>query len=164
MSSKKALAKFPRQIDTVSEFMTAREALAEGYKHRLRVVGDSEFKKNIEAILDLIRVAGYVEFLRTYIRSMREIEGLSQLREAEAMIWLNDYMVGNPFEGARFVIQKAEQMKGYLDGKRYYNLGEISAVRVSIVFLEKLKSSLNDEAARAQCEEVLRQWKDAKIE
>lgn len=143
--------------------LAARKALEEGYKHPLKVVGSPEFKGKVEEILNLIKVAGYYDFVRTYIRKMSEISGLSQLREAEATIWLNDYVVGNPFEGARFVVQKAEQMKDYIDGKEYYIRGELSAVRKSIVFLEKLRNSIENGDLRAKCEEALRQWREARI-
>ena len=101
--------------------------------------------------------------MRTYIRKIAEIKGLSQLREADATIWLNNYMVKNPFEGARFAIQKVWQMKYYLDGDLYYISGETSAVEKSVEFLEKLKDNIKDGVLRGKCEEVLRQWKEAKI-
>lgn len=143
--------------------MAARRALEEGYKHQLKVVGSPAFKIKVKEILRLIKAAGYCDFIRTYIREISEVSGLSQLREAEATIWLNDILLGNPFEGARFVVQKAEQMKDYIDGKEYYLRGELSAVRKSIIFLEKLANSIEDEASKAKCEETLRQWKEAKI-
>ena len=141
----------------------ARKVLAQGHKHRLRVIGGSEFKRKIKDILTHIKTAGYYDFLRTYIRKISETNGLSQLREADATIWLNTYMVENSFEGARFVIQKIEQMKQYLDGNLYYRSGETSAVEKSIEFLEKLKDRIKDEEVKSKCEEVLRKWKDAGI-
>lgn len=114
-------------------------------------------------MLSLVKAADYYDFVRTYIRKISEVNGLSQLREAEATIWLNDIILANPFEGARFVVQKAEQMKDYIDGKEYYRRGELSAVRKSIVFLEKLVKSIEDEALKAKCEETLRQWREARI-
>lgn len=155
--------KFPKRIYTVEEYMAARKALAEGYKHRLRIDGSPEFKIKIKEILNLVKKAKYYVFLRTYIRRICEMEGLSQLREAEATIWLNHYMIENPFAGARFIIQKAEQMKSYLEGKIYYISGELSAVRKSIVFLTKLRDSLNNEELKAQCDELLRQWTEDQV-
>lgn len=158
-----ALAKFPRRIYTVREFEAAREALAEGHKHHLRVVGSPEFRKKVKEILTYIKTARYYDFLITYIRRISEVNGVSQLREADATIWLNVYMVENRFEGARFVIQKAEQMRRYLEGKMYYIKGETPAVAKSVMFLEVLSSKIKDEEVRARCEEVLKQWKGARI-
>lgn len=138
-------------------------ALAEGHKHRLRVTGSSEFKQKVTEILAHIKTAEYYDFLRTYIRKINEVTGLSQLREADATIWLNNYMVKNPFEGARFVVQKVWQMKYYLDGDLYYISGETSAVEKSVEFLEKLRDNIKDGVLREKCEEVLRQWKEAEI-
>lgn len=157
------MLKFPRRIYTIREFEAARRALAEGHRHRLRVVGGPEFKRKVREILGHIKTAGYHDFLITYIRKISEVNGVSQLREADAAIWLNAYMVENPFEGARFVIQKAEQMKDYLQGNLYYIGGEMSAVNKSVAFLEELKDSIRDEELRAKCEEVLEQWKGARI-
>lgn len=157
------MSKFPRRIYTVKELLAARKALDAGYKHQLKVIGSSVFKANVSEILNLIRAAGYYDFLSTYIRKISEVGGLSQLREADATIWLSDIIVNNPCEAARFVIQKAEQMKGYIDGKEYYIHGERLAVERSIVFLEKLSESVADEDMRVRCRETLRQWREAKI-
>lgn len=110
-----------------------------------------------------IRTAGYYDFLRTYIRRISQVDGISQLREADATIWLNNYVIKEPFEGARFIIQKAEQMKDYLAGNLYYLSGETAAVEKSIIFLERLRKNLRNENLRSRCEEILRQWKEAKI-
>ena len=110
-----------------------------------------------------ISTAGYYDFLITFIRRISQVDGISQLREADATIWLNNYVIKEPFEGARFIIQKAEQMKNYLAGNLNNISGETVAIEKSITFLEKLKDNLKDENLRAKCEEILRQWKDAKI-
>ena len=154
---------FPRRIYTVTEFEMARNALAQGYRHRLKLDGSLEFKNKIKTILKHIRSAGYYDFLRTYIRKLCEVKGLSQLREADATIWLNRYVVENSVEGARFIIQKTEQMKEFLDGNLYYNSGESRAVEKSIIFLEKLRTSIKDQELMVKCEEVLKNWKEAKI-
>jgi len=156
-------SKFPRRIYTVKELLAARKSLEEGYKHQLKVVGSPVFKRKAEEILSFIKAADYYDFVRTYIRKISEISGLSQLREAEATIWLNDIVLENTFDGARFIVQKAEQMKDYIDGKEYYRRGELAAVRKSIVFLEKLVKSIEDETLRVKCEETLRQWREARI-
>lgn len=155
--------KFPRKIYTVKEFTAARQALAEGHKHHLRVIGGSEFKTNVKEILSLIKKVGYYDFLRTYIRKISEVDGVSQLRETEASIWLNNYVVANPCEGARFIIQKSEQMKRYLEGKLYYIAGERPALRKSLEFLEKLSDCIEDKCLRAKCEELLKQWTDDRV-
>lgn len=54
-------------------------------------------------------------------------------------------------------------MKSYLEGEKYYISGELSAVRQSIAFLEKLKNCLLDEEKKSKCDEVLKQWKEARI-
>ncbi len=127
------------------------------------MVGSSEFKRKVKEILRYIKIAEYYDFLITYIRKISEVNGISQLREADAAIWLNTYTVNNPFEGARFIIQKTEQMRSYLEGKIYYIKGETPAVSRSVAFLEELRDKIKDKKARAQCEEVLTQWKEAKI-
>ena len=157
------LIKFPRRIYTIEEFEEARKAVTDGHKHRLRIVGSSEFKRKVKEILAFINIAGYYDFLRRYIRKISEVNGVSQLREADASIWLNFYMVENPFEGARFIIQKTEQMKSYLNGKIYYIIGELPAVKKSVDFLEKLRNNIKDKDLKMKCEVVLQQWKEAKI-
>ena len=54
-------------------------------------------------------------------------------------------------------------MKNYLEGNLNNISGETAAIEKSITFLEKLRDNLKDEDLRAKCEEILRQWKDAKI-
>ncbi len=54
-------------------------------------------------------------------------------------------------------------MKEYLAGNLYYISGETAAIEKSITFLEKLRDNFKDEDLRAKCEEILRQWKEAKI-
>ena len=110
-----------------------------------------------------IEIAGYQKFLSTYIREISEISGLSQLRETEASLWLNNYILADPFEGARFIIQKAEQMKYYLSGETYYLQGETSAITKSLKFLEELTAKLIREDLKVKCEEVLKQWQGASI-
>lgn len=159
----KAPLEFPERIYTVEEFMKARECLERGYKHRLIIVGSSIFKNSVMEILALIRIAGYYDFLRTYIRQITEIDGLGQLREAEATLWLNTYVVKDAVEGARFIIQKAEQMKDYLAGKQYYEKGELSAVKKSVEFLQSLKEKKIDEGLRRKCEEALKLWTEERV-
>lgn len=150
--------KFPERIYTVDEFMAARQSIQEGHRHRLEISGSLDFRERVAEIVTLIETAGYYDFLRTYIRRIAEIGGVSQLREADATIWLSTYLLRNPVEGARFIVQKAHQMKAYLAGRVYYILGERHAVQKSVEFLRALKARLRDEAMRALCEDVLTQW------
>ena len=150
--------RFPERVYTVKEVKKARELIAKGYKHRLKVVGSPDFRSKAKEALKLIRTAKYYDFLRTYIRQIREIDGLSQLREAEAAIWANKYAVADPVEAAGFVIQKAQQMKGFIEGKLYYDKGEIKAVEKRIEFLETLRDRSKNQAVKKKCEENLKRW------
>ncbi|MEE8570144.1 MAG: hypothetical protein V3S97_03990 [Candidatus Bathyarchaeia archaeon] len=149
---------FPRRIYTLKEFMQARECVEKGHKHRLVVSGSKGFKEKMKRIKSILHITDYSDFLRTYIRCIKEIEGIGQLRETEATIWLNRYLVENPVEGARFIVQKAHQMKDYLDGKQYYDKGEMAAVKKSIEFLKILESKRISEDLKQQCTDSLKQW------
>jgi len=150
--------KFPKRVYTIKEVKKARELIAKGYKHRLKVVGSPDFKSKTKEALKLVKTAKYYDFLRTYIRQIREIDGLSQLREAEAAIWANKYAVADPVEAAGFIIQKAQQMKGFIEGKLYYDKGEIKAVEKRIEFLETLRDRSRNQAVKKKCEENLKRW------
>lgn len=153
-------AVFPETVYTAEEIQLAQRAISQGYKHRLKVVGSSVFKKKVEGILNLIRVAGYQDFFRTYIRSVVEIDGIGQLREYEAAIWANAHNVENSVEGARFLIQKAYQMKSYLEAKPYHEYGETVAIQKSLEFLEDLKNRCEDDDLKGKCENTLKVWRD----
>ena len=150
--------KFPKRVYTVEEVKKARTLIAKGYKHRLRVVGSPDFKRKVEEALKLIKTAKYYDFLRTYIRQIREIGGLSQLREAEVAIWANKYVVTDPIEAAGFIIQKAQQMKDFIEGRLYYETAEVRAVKKRIEFLETLRDRSKDQAVKKKCEEHLKRW------
>ncbi len=150
--------KFPKRVYTVEEVKKARALIAKGHKHRLRVVGSPDFKRKVEEALKLIRTAEYYDFLRTYIRQIREIGGLSQLREAEVAIWANKYAVADLIEAAGFIIQKAQQMKDFIEGRLYYDKGEARAVKKRIEFLETLRDRSKDQAVKKKCEENLKRW------
>ena len=154
---------FPAHVYTLEEFKAARKAIASGYKHKLKITGSQTFKKRVMEILILIEQAGYAEFLRTYIREIKEVTGLGQLREADAAIWLSDLHLSDPIEGARFVVQKALQMQAYLDGKPWYNLGELPAIRGSIEFLRQLREQLKNEKERTLCDEAIRRWTEDRV-
>jgi len=150
--------RFPKRVYTIKEVKRARELIAKGYRHRLKVVGSPDFKSKAKEALKLIRTAKYHDFLRTYIRQIREIDGLSQLREAEATIWANKYAVADPIEAAGFIIQKTQQMKDFIEGKLYYDKGEIKAVEKRKEFLETLKDKSKNQAVKKKCEENLNRW------
>jgi len=150
--------RFPKRVYTVEEVKRARELISNGYKHRLRVVGSPDFKNKVKEALRLIKTAKYHDFLRTYIKQIREIGGLSQLREAEVAIWANKYAVADPIEAAGFIMQKAQQMKDFIEGRLYYDKGEAEAIKKRIEFLETLRDRSKDQAVKKKCEENLKRW------
>jgi hypothetical protein len=102
---------FPSRIYTEKEVNLARELTAKGYKHTLRIEGSPDFTGKAKLALELVKIVGCYDFLRRYIRTIKEIDGLTQLRQAEAAIWANSYAVENEVDAASFFIQKANQMK-----------------------------------------------------
>jgi len=150
--------KFPKRVYTAEEVKKAVYLIGKGYKHNLEVKGSPDFRNKVEEALKLIKTAEYYDFLRTYIRQIREIDGLSQLREAEAAIWANKYAVADPIEAAGFIIQKAQQMKDFIEGRLYYETAEVQAVEKRIEFLETLRDRSKDQAVKKKCEENLKRW------
>jgi len=150
--------KFPKRVYTVEEVKKARALVEKGYKHRLRVVGSPDFKGKVKEALKMIKTANYYDFLRTYIRQIREIGGLSQLREEEVAIWANKYAVADSIEAAGFIMQKTQQMKDFIEGRLYYDKGEAGAIRKRIEFLETLRDKSKDQAVKKKCEENLKRW------
>jgi hypothetical protein len=164
ISGRHSKAVFPSRVYTVEEFKAAREAVARGHRHRLRVIGSKGFKEKVKAILNLIELAGYMDLLKTYIREVKEVQGLSQLRETEVSVWLSGILASDPVEGARFLVQKTLQMKAYLEGQCWYILGELPAVRGSIEFLRKLSGRLSaKDRLKERCEEAVRMWTEDRI-
>jgi len=152
------VVEFPKRVYTTEEVERARELIKKGHRHRLKIRGSPEFKQKVKEALNLIKTAQYHDFLRTYIQQIIEIEGFSQLRESEVAVWANKYAVEDPIEGAGFLIQKAHQMKDYIEGNLYYDKGEINAVKGRIQFLETLKNKSKNQAMKKKCEESLRRW------
>jgi len=150
--------RFPERVYTAEEIKKAMELIGKGYKHNLEVNGTPNFRNKAEKALELIKTAEYYDFLRTYIRQIREIDGLSQLREAEVAIWANKYAVADPIEAAGFIIQKAQQMKDFIEGRLYYETAEVRAVKKRIEFLETLRDRSKDQAIKKECEENLKRW------
>ena len=155
---------FPKRVFTQKEVQEAREAIEKGYKHKLIIKGSPTFKKKLNKSLRLIKSAGYYEFLRTYIRQIEEIDGFSQLHESDAAIWATMPMLKDPVDAASYIVQKAQQMKDYVEGKLYYGLGEMTAIKKRIEFLEKLKKRSRDNKVKKRCEELLQRWADSKYQ
>ena len=138
--------------------------IAHGYKHDLAVEGTSEFKQKISRILELVKTAGCYDFLRTYIRQIIEIDGLTQLRETEAAIWANKFAVENPVDAASLFIQKTHHMKQYIDGYLYYGgTSEKLTVEKRIEFLEALKNKTDEKEIKDECERLLKMWEESSL-
>ena len=151
---------FPERVYTVEEVKKAYSLIKKGYKHDLNVDGTPDFVSKVKEALDLIRIAGYYDFLRTYIRTIREIDGLSQLREQEVAIWFNVKALDDPIDYAGFIIQKTQQMKDFIEGNLYYETAEVKAVNKRLEFIEALKDKTTDPDIKKKCEENLRKWKE----
>lgn len=154
--------RYPKRVYTVDEVQKARILVKQGWKHRIRVKGNQEFRQKAKEAMSLIKTAGYYDFLRSYIREIVQIEGFSQLREAEVAIWANREILIDPVDSASFLIQKTQQMKDFLEDKPYYGgQGEISAVNKRLEFLETLKTKSKQETIKKRCEELLKNWADS---
>ena len=153
---------FPKRIYTGEEVKKAKELIDKGYKHRLKVKGSPIFKQKVSQALKLIKAVGYYDSLRTYIHSIIEIDGLTQLREAEAAIWANKYAVENPVDAASLFIQKSNHMKEYLEGKLYYGgEAEKRSVEKRIEFLKTLKKKSRKKEVKEECERLLSSWSES---
>ena len=138
---------FPERVYTTEEVKTAKTLVDQGYKHNLTVEGTPEFRKKVKEALELIKTAGYYDFLQTYIRKIMEIDGITQLRETEVAIWANKFAVENPVDAASLFIQKAYHMKEYLEGELYYGgNAEKRSVAKRIEFLQTLRDKTSDKA------------------
>ena len=155
---------FPDKVYTETEHKTAKKLIEKGYKHELAVEGEADFKLKVDRILDLMKTAGYYDFFRTYIRQIKEIDGLTQLRETEVAIWANKFAVENVADAASLFIQKAYHMKQYIDGELYYGgQSEKQTVEKRIEFLQRLKSNTKDESTKEDCEKLLQQWAESSL-
>ena len=135
-----------------------------GYKHALAIEGSPKFKRRMQQVIELIKVACYYDFLRTYLREIIEMEGFSQLRESDAALWANMSMLDDIVNAASYVVQKAQQMKDYLEGNLYYGTGEIASVEKRLEFLRTLKSKSRSEEVKARCEQLLKEWAETRIQ
>jgi len=155
---------FPRRVYTGEEVQRAKELIDSGYKHQLAIKGSPDFERKVQRALELVGTAGYYDFLRTYIRSIMEIDGLTQLREADAEIWANRYAVENAVDTASLFVQKANHMKEYLEGKLYYGgTAEKRSVEKRIEFLRILRSENKEKEVVAECERLLELWKESSL-
>lgn len=150
---------FPDRVFTIDEVKIARKMIENGYKHDLEIEGIEEFKTKVKEALDLIKKADYYSFLISFIRKIVKVNGFSQLREAEVAIWVNKYAVADPVDAASFFIQKAYQMKEFIDGKLYYgSKAEKRAVEKRIEFLESLKKRSENNDVKKKCDEYITRW------
>jgi hypothetical protein len=155
---------FPKKVYTTKEVKTAKKLTDQGYKHNLTVEGSEDFKAKVNQALEHTKTAGYKEFLRTYIRLIFEIDGITQLRETEASIWANKFAVENPVDAASLFIQKAYHMKEYLDGELYYGgNAEKRSVAKRIEFLEALKNKSSDQTVKEECQRLLQMWAESSL-
>jgi hypothetical protein len=158
------LTKFPRRVYTAEEVKTAKELIDQGYKHKLTIKGSADFKEKINLVLELIKTAGYFDFLRTYIRRIMEIDGITQLRETEVAIWANKFAVENPVDAASLFVQKAYSMKEYLEGELYYGgNAEKRSVAKRIEFLKVLRDKSDDKNVKEECDRLLQMWKESSL-
>jgi hypothetical protein len=153
---------FPDKVYTIEEVKSAKALVDKGYKHNLVIEGSTEFTRKVSQALELTKIAGYFDFLRTYLRKIIEIDGISQLRETEVTIWAGKFAVENPVDAASLFIQKAYHMKEYLEGELYYGgNAEKRSVAKRIEFLEILKDRTSDKVVKKECERLLEMWKDS---
>jgi len=155
---------FPKRIYTSEEVEKARELVEKGYKHNVSIKGSPSFRRKVQKALELVTVAGYSDFFRTYIRSIEEIDGLTQLRQADATIWANKYGVENPVDAASLLIQKTFHMKEYLEGKLYYGgVAEKRSIKKRREFLETLRTRTKDDKIIAECDRLLKMWDESSM-
>ena len=155
---------FPERVYTQAEVDTARELIEKGYKHSLVIEGSPSFKEKMRQVLDLIKTADYYEFLRTYIRGIVEMEGFSQLREADAAIWANMTLLNDLVDAASYIVQKAQQMRDYVEGRLYYEKGEMAAIEKRLEFIKALKAKSSDPSIKDRCDELLKKWEDTRTQ
>jgi hypothetical protein len=155
---------FPERVYTAEEVNQAKMLVDQGYKHDLIVEGTPEFRKQVNQAIELIKTAGSYDFLQSYIRKIMEIDGITQLRETEVVVWANRFAVENPVDAASLFIQKAYQMKEYLEGELYYGgNAEKRSVTKRIEFLQTLKEKSGEKDIKEECERLLEMWKDSSL-
>jgi len=155
---------FPTRVYTEEEVRQARALIAGGYRHRIGIRGSAGFRQKVRKALALVRTAGYYDFFRTYVRSIEQVDGLTQLRQAEAAIWANEYAVENSVDAASVLVQKANSMKEYIEGELYYGgAAEKRSDEKRIEFLEALKSKTSEKEVAEECQKLLKMWKESSL-
>lgn len=155
---------FPEKVYTEQEHKLAKDLIDKGFKHRLAVEGSLDFRQKVYQALELVKIADYYEFLRTYIRKIVEIDGITQLRETEVAIWANKFAVENPVDAASLFVQKTYHMKQYIDGEVYYGgASEKRTVEKRMEFLETLKNKTQEQEVIDECERLLQMWKESSL-
>lgn len=155
---------FPERVYTNEEVQSAKTLVDQGYRHDLVVEGEPDFVAKVNRALEILRTADYFDFLQTYIRKILEIDGITQLRETEVAIWANKFAVENPVDFSSLLIQKAYQMKEYLEGELYYGgNAEKRSVAKRIEFLESLKEKSSDQTVKEECGRLLEMWKESSL-
>lgn len=155
---------FPERVYTGEEVKKAKQLVDAGYKHNLIVKGNPSFTAKVNQALELIKTAGHYDFVRTYLRQIVEIDGLTQLRETEVLIWANKFAVENPVDFASLLVQKAHHMKEYLNGELYYGgNSEKRTVQKRIDFLGELNAKSPDATVKEECERLLEMWRDSSL-
>jgi hypothetical protein len=152
---------FPEKVYTKKELREAKILVDKGFKHELSVEGQSEFTWKVKEALEHIKTAGFYDYLRTYIRKIVEIDGMTQLRQAEVSIWANKFAVDNPIDAASLFIQKAFSMEEYLNSKLYYGgAAEKRSIKKRMEFLEALSEKSFDKEVKEECQRLLDLWRD----
>ena len=155
---------FPERVYTEAEHKAAKELIDQGYKHRLAVEGSLDFRQKVYRALELVKIADCYEFLRTYIRKIIEIDGITQLRETEVAIWANKFAVENPVDAASLFVQKTYHMQQYINGEIYYGgASEKRSVEKRMEFLETLMNKTHEQEVKDECARLLQMWKDSSL-
>jgi hypothetical protein len=155
---------FPQKLYTIDEICAAKELINRGYKHDLTIDGTVDFKVKVNQAIEYLKVAGYYDFFRTYIKDILEIDGITQLRETEISVWTNQYAVENSVDAASLLIQKAYGMREYLDGELYYGgNAEKRSVAKRIEFLQVLKGKTLDFNVKQECQRLLDLWSESSL-
>jgi hypothetical protein len=155
---------FPERVYTAEEVQKARELIDKGYRHSVKIEGSPSFKREVARAVEIVKSAGYYDFLASYICRVVEIDGLTQLHEADCAVWANGYAVRNPVDFASVLVQKSHHMREYLEGKLYYGgAAEKRSVTKRIEFLTTLKNCTEDKDVASEAEKLLKFWRESSL-
>ena len=147
---------FPERLETEEQIRKALELIRAGHRHELAIRGSGEFIRAVQEALRLVREAGFEDLVKTYIRSIVEVEGFCQLRVEEGSIWMNMEALKNPVLAASLIYQKALQMKRYLEGRPFYGPKcEIELSKARYDFVRTLREKCRDKKVQRMCDEIL---------